>query len=422
MKNKLLSNKFLTILLSVAIAFGLWLYVITYEYSQIQYTFYNVEVQMLGESVLQDRGLMIASISNRTVDLTISGKRSDISKLKSSDITVLLDLTAIHEAGERTMSYDISFPGDIQNSALEIVRRSPESIQLTIANWESKEISVEPEILGTPYESFIVDEDGITLSHKTVTISGPKELLDKIQGGKVVVDVDGTKETQEGNVKLTLCDSEGKPLDEDLRQVVVSTSLIRVKVPVLKTKEIQLLLPILPGGGLTVEDVKLSMSVDRITVTGSASVISKLPDSITLGQIDLSKELNSFTNREYAFELPAGVNIKGNQGKSVFVSLTMPKTSTLSLTVSNNQVTVIGVPEGYEAAPGGTLEIVLRGIDGVFNGFKTSDVRVSVDVTTPADNGRYPVVIQVLNNPGIGAVEIEGNPYTMYVLLTELEP
>ena len=75
MKNKLLSNKFLTILLSVAIAFGLWLYVITYEYSQIQYTFYNVEVQMLGESVLQDRGLMIASISNRTVDLTISGKR-----------------------------------------------------------------------------------------------------------------------------------------------------------------------------------------------------------------------------------------------------------------------------------------------------------------------------------------------------------
>ena len=182
-----MKNKILTILLSVAIAFGLWLYVITYEYTQIEYTFYNVEVQLLGESVLQDRGLMIASDSERTVDLTISGKRSDISKLKSSDITVLVDLTAIHEAGERTLSYDVSFPGDVQNSALEIVRRSPESIRLTIANWETKEISVETETLGTPAEGFIVDVDGITVSHKTVSISGPKELIDQIAVGKIAL-------------------------------------------------------------------------------------------------------------------------------------------------------------------------------------------------------------------------------------------
>ena len=169
-----MKNKILTILLSVAIAFGLWLYVITYEYTQIEYTFYNVEVQLLGESTLNDRGLMIASESERTVDLTISGKRSDISKLKSSDITVLVDLSAIHEAGQRTLSYDVSFPGDVQNSALEIVRRSPESVQLTIADWESKEIPVNPEVLGTPADGFIVDEDSITVSHKTVNISGPR--------------------------------------------------------------------------------------------------------------------------------------------------------------------------------------------------------------------------------------------------------
>lgn len=416
-----MKNKILTILLSVAIAFGLWLYVITYEYTQIEYTFYNVEVQLLGESVLRDRGLMIASDSERTVDLTISGKRSDISKLKSSDITVLMDLTAIHEAGERTLSYDVSFPGDVQNSALEIVRRSPENIQLTIANWESKDIPVKHEILGTPADGFMVDEDGITLSHKLVNISGPKDLLDKIHMGKVAVDMAGAKETKEQSVKLTLCDSEGKPVDENLSKVLVATSKIQVKVPVLMKKEIQLLLPIVPGGGLTAEDVKFSISADKITVTGSPALISKMSDTITLGSLELAKEKESFTNREYSFELPAGVNIEGNQGKSVFVSLTLPKMTSMTLTVPNTQISVTGVPEGYEAVPGGSMEIVLRGMEDAFDGFKTADVQVTVDVSAQTGSGEYPVTVEVLSNPHIGAVE-EDQPYTVYVLLTKLEP
>lgn len=411
-----MKNKILTILLSVAIAFGLWLYVITYEYTQIEYTFYNVEVQMLGESTLNDRGLMIASDSERTVDLTISGKRSDISKLKSSDITVLVDLTAIHEAGERTLSYDVSFPGDVQNSALEIVRRSPESIKLTIADWESKEIPVKPEVLGTPADGFIVDEAGITVSHWTVNISGPKDLLDKIQMGKVSVDMEGTKETKEQSVKLTLCDGEGKPVDEDLSKVVVATSKIQVKVPVLMTKEIELLLPIVPGGGLTEEDVELNMSIDRITVTGSPAVISKLSQSITLGQIDLAKE-NSFENKEYSFTLPAGVNIEGNLGTTVFVSLTLPETEERVLTIPNGQISIIGTPEGYEAEPGGALQITFRGVKGAFDNLDVSDISIVVDIAGATKTGQYPVQIKVPEGVKIGAIEEK----TVYVLLTELE-
>lgn len=410
-----MKNKILTILLSVAIAFGLWLYVITYEYTQIEYTFYNVEVQMLGESVLQDRGLMIASESEHTVDLTISGKRSDISKLKSSDITVLVDLTAIHEAGERTLSYDVSFPGDVQNSALEIVKRSPESIQLTIANWESKEIPVKPEILGAPADGFIVDEDGITVSHWTVNISGPKDLLDKIQIGKVAVDMEGAKETKEQSVKLTLCDKEGNPVDENLSKVVVATSNIQVKVPILKTKEIPLLLPVIPGGGLTADDVKLTISTEKITVSGP--VTANLPDSITLGQIDLAKVKEGFTNKEYSFELPTGVNIEGNLGTTVFVSLKLPEIEERILSIPNGQIEIIGTPEGYDAEPGGSLQITFRGIKGAFDNLSISDISIVVDIDGATKTGQYPVQIKVPEGVKIGSIEEK----TVYVLLTEQE-
>ena len=61
----------------------------------------------------------------------------------SSDITVLADLTRIYEAGEKQLSYSVSFPGSAQNNPIEVVSRKPDSITLTVVEWASKEIPVE---------------------------------------------------------------------------------------------------------------------------------------------------------------------------------------------------------------------------------------------------------------------------------------
>ena len=172
-----MKSKVFTIILSVAIAFVLWAYVVTVERTQIELTFYNVPVVMDGETVLRDRGLMITSGSDQTVNLTLSGKRSDLSKLKNSDITVLVDLTRIYEAGEKDLSYDVSFPG---NHDIEIVNRRPDSVSIQVAQWEAKEIPVEVVPTGKPAEGFRIDEANISAEPKAVSISGPKDLIDQI--------------------------------------------------------------------------------------------------------------------------------------------------------------------------------------------------------------------------------------------------
>lgn len=418
-----MKSKVLTILLSVVIAFGLWAYVITYEYTQIEYTFYNVEVQMLGESVLQDRGLMIASDTEHTVDLTLSGKRSDISKLRSSDITVLVDLTTIHEAGEKVLSYEVSFPGDVQNSAIEIVKRQPASIELTVALWETKEIPIHVETVGTPAHSYKIDGQNISVSHETVNISGPKELLDKIEMGKLTVNMDGAKESFEQRQKLTLCGSDGEPVDENLSKVTVATSMILVKVPVLMEKEISLRLPVVPGGGLTAEDVKLTMSFDKITVSGSPAVVSKMADFIELEPIDLSVETQSFSNREYSFTLPSGV--KSREGQVVDVSLDLPETSTQIIRVPRSQFEAVGLPEGYEVNfTTNYIDIVLQGKRATWGSFDESSVRVIVDVSDlvekmgDSERGECPVQVVVENNPDVGAIEDPDDPYIIYVMVS----
>ena len=64
-------NKILPLLLSVAIAFCLWAYVITFVSSEREGTFYDIPVSYQGEALLEERNLMIVTEEKPTVTLTL---------------------------------------------------------------------------------------------------------------------------------------------------------------------------------------------------------------------------------------------------------------------------------------------------------------------------------------------------------------
>ena len=94
-----MKNKAIYALLAAAIAFGLWLYVITVVSPESQNTYLDIPVVMDGESLLNDRGLMIIAGGAQTVDLKLEGYRTDLSQLNKANITLLADLSQITTAG-----------------------------------------------------------------------------------------------------------------------------------------------------------------------------------------------------------------------------------------------------------------------------------------------------------------------------------
>ena len=83
-----MKSKLISVLLSVAMAFGLWYYVITVISPDTTDTFYDIPVVLVGETALEERGLMVTSVSNTTVDLTLTGNRSDLNQLTRENITL----------------------------------------------------------------------------------------------------------------------------------------------------------------------------------------------------------------------------------------------------------------------------------------------------------------------------------------------
>ena len=96
-----MKNKVVSMLLSVAIALGLWAYVITTVSPGSKDTISGIPVVFEGETALKEKGLMITSENNVTVSLELSGNRSDLAKLDKNNITVKVDLTKVYDPGEQ---------------------------------------------------------------------------------------------------------------------------------------------------------------------------------------------------------------------------------------------------------------------------------------------------------------------------------
>ena len=123
-----MKSKMGPLLLSIVLAIGLWMYVITTVSPNSKTTISNVDVDFEGESwLLENRNLMITDGMDTTVDLELSGNRSDLNKLNRSNITLKVDLTKIYEAGETELSFTPSYPSDVSPSAITVDSRNPAS-------------------------------------------------------------------------------------------------------------------------------------------------------------------------------------------------------------------------------------------------------------------------------------------------------
>ena len=86
-------NKVLTILLSLIIAIGLWVYVVSTVTPDDSQWVYRIPVTFTNEDGLfSDRNLVLASGRDATVNLRFNGKRRDLLKLNNTNVTVTTHL------------------------------------------------------------------------------------------------------------------------------------------------------------------------------------------------------------------------------------------------------------------------------------------------------------------------------------------
>lgn len=370
-----MKGKALSLLLSVLLAFGIWAYVVTVVSPESEATYYNIPVVLSNENVMMDKGLMITSDNTPVVTLQLRGNRSDLNKLKNSDITVVADLSKINAAGEQQLSYSVSFGG----VSFEIVNQYPSQVSLSIAEWDAKEVPVNILYSGTLDAEYIAYKDDVTLDYRAVTITGPKAVVDRITQAVIQVNLDNQKQTITDSFRYTLCDENGEPVDA--ASITTNVAEVSLNLKIQRVQEVQLLLNVTYGGGATPENTQIVMSDQVIKVTGPERVLESLGTTLTVGEINLA-DLTEDTVLTFPIALPEGVeNLSGIN--EITVSVSFPNLATKTLNVT--KIFVNGLPSNMQYELGTKIvSVVVRGPEELVKTIEAEHVYLLVNLVDAA--------------------------------------
>ena len=373
-----MKRKIGSVVLSVACAFALWLYVITAVSPGSTDTYYNIPIVWEGESVLNERGLMVTAVSSNTVNLRLSGNRSDLSKVNSGNITIKADLSKIYEPGTQIpLTYTSpTFPGDVASNAFVIESKEPDSIYITVVKRVSKSVPVEVVWVGTTAEGFMIDRENKTLDHPEVTVTGPESVVNTIAKATITVDLDGRRESISESYNYTLCDEQGEPVDAKL--ITTDVEQVRLDVTIRAVKDLRLTYTLNPGGGANAENTTVKLSAETIRVSGSEAALENLGDTLSIGSINLA-DMTRDTTLTFGVALPEGItNLTGVN--EVTAEVTFHGLATKEMTVA--QIEAVNVPEGLEVELiTEKLTVTLRGPTEQISKVTPEDVTAIADFT-----------------------------------------
>lgn len=363
-------------LLSIVIAVGLWIYVITTVSPEWEETFYDIPVVMENETALHSRGLMTISENTPKVTLKLRGNRSDLANLSRENITLVADLSKVYSTGEQRVSYDIFYPGNIPGNSIEVISQSPQEIALTVTERVSKDVPVDIDYEGSVPDGYQTDRENRTLDYDTVRVTGPASVINKITSARIQVDLEGQTETIDQPYLYTLCDKNKKPVDA--AQVNTDVTEVRLYLKIQPYKEIALKLNVVEGGGATRKNTIIKMDMQTIQVSGTERLLESMDDVLDVGEIRLYEIIYDDV-KEFPIKLPEGVeNLTGKDTVSVSIQFQGLVTRTIAVT----NIEAINVPVGMEARIiAQQLDVTVRGPKAQVDAMSAEALTVYVDFT-----------------------------------------
>ena len=105
----LLNNNRILMVISLIIAFGVWIWVAIEKSPEVQKVVSGVPVSInMSNSIPQHLGLQIFGESEFTVDVSVTGKKYVLSALDKNDISVEANLNYVDSPGIKTLQLKIS--------------------------------------------------------------------------------------------------------------------------------------------------------------------------------------------------------------------------------------------------------------------------------------------------------------------------
>ncbi len=334
MKRKLTNNIGIKIL-SVALAFIIWIVIVNIDDPTISRTF-TVDVEILNEDVVTAINKVYTVVEGSKVEVTVKGSKSFVDTLRTENIIATADLKYLSQTGSVTIDVECNKYtttkytmelGDVKNMVVEL------------ENITEKRLPIKYQIVGEVPDGYYVSTSQMKARPGTITVTGGESVINKI--GSIVVDVNVSKKTKDFVITASpkAYDNNQDLMNTKEMNLEFSSDTIEVSVPVYNTKTIPIKVSVTgePAYGYYLVDTVYEPNT--ITVAGYPKNLEKI------NSIDFSIDISNKTaSEDDALELtddllPEGV-IYTSEDRQIPVSITIAQLVSKELTINTSDISV----------------------------------------------------------------------------------
>lgn len=379
LRRKILNNLGLK-LLSVVLAIVFWFLVVMADNPKDSVSFSNIQVNLINTELLEkgNKFYEVLGGSDR-IRVTVEAPRNVIQELSASDIVAEADVSRLTEVNTIPISYRVL------NDEVEIlnITGSRDAVQLNVEEKASKWVNVVCDTRGDVAEGYIIGNT--KLDQTRLEITGPQSVVESIKNAGIEIDVTGATNNVSGNADVHFYNAEGEQVDDS--DIVKNASIMHVEVQVLATKEVPVEVNFtgIPAEGYRATGV-VECEPSRVMIAGTTSALAEIskitiPErelDITDAESNLEKTVDIRRYLDNATLVDTSFN--GRVAVTVYVEPVMEKT----LVLSQRNISVVNLPEGYEwefAEEPETYRLRISGLEDALSAVNQNDVQGTIDIS-----------------------------------------
>lgn len=228
-KKKLRAVDIIAYFICLVISFGIWVYVVSLENENYQYTFEYVAVQLDGVNELKnEKDLSIISGYDHKVSVTVSGARREIMKYTAEDIFAHVDLGGIISADRYSLDVVVDLPDNIK-----LVSSEPSRINVFVDETTTKTVDLNVNLLYNVAADLTIHDPEPNV--EKITVTGPKTILDTITSAEITCDLGTVTTSVNFNSAIILVDADGNEIGNPYIRTDVGDVMVKVPVTMEKT-------------------------------------------------------------------------------------------------------------------------------------------------------------------------------------------
>ena len=394
-------------IICILAALLVWFYVSGEKSINFEKEFYNIPVSFDSLEAIKNNNMGIVSGVDSVVNVTISGTRSDVNRIKLDDLRASCDLSEITVPGRYSVPILCDSPG-----GTAVISVIPSTITIYVDESSEKSVPVEAKLVkgGTANLGYRIDK--LEPSEGTVTITGPKGEIEKIEKAMVDVVLDsGVERSVKWMGEVYLVDYDGQKYSN--HYIGIDRESINVTVHVNKYESVPIAVKYKNDDA---EELGYEVIVTPGTaeIKGSKDLVESI-DNIFTKPVDISN-IRGITAFSVELDLPEGIELADKQSSSVTVSIT-PNDSKSTIVTPN--IVMINVPKGFAAAPKvPSVTVEFCGVNESLSKLSPENVYAVANLSGCDGPGEYKVALKVYY-PDIKGVSLDDDmTYTAEIIIS----